>query len=649
MLPTQLVQSGTLTPLPMPQRLQAGPLTLIFEAGDLRFIKLENHEILRRVYVAVRDHNWDTIPAVLHDLSVDIQATSFRIQYNAIHRRGNIHFAWRGVIDGTATGAITFTMAGEAHSSFLRNRIGFCVLHPAGAAGAACTITHSDGSLTQGQLPKLISPHQPFMDIQAITHQVTPTVNAKVSFGGDIFEMEDQRNWTDASYKTYSTPLALPYPVQIEAGTRIQQSVTVTLEGEVPAAHVAPASHSIQVYVGRQPTHPLLPLGLSTASHGKLLNQADIELLRPLRLNHLRVDLWLNQADVAAKLQQAWIEAQALDTRLELALFVTNDAERELAGLAQLLATLRPKTFACLIFHQQEKSTAARWLELAKVHLAPHLTGALFGAGSNAYFTELNREHPPVEQLDLVTFSINPQVHAFDHTSLVETVEVQATAVQSALAFSGGVPVAVSPVTLRPRYNPNATGAEAQPEPGELPTQVDPRQLSLFGAGWTLGSIKYLSTGGAHYATYYETTGWRGVMDGGAVPDDVPTFPALPGTVYPLYHLLLDVAEFAGGALLPTTTSDPLAVEVLGLTHAGENRLLLANLTQFAQQVTLHELPPSLSVRQLDGDTAWQAMQEPAAFRAASLPTSAPDGTLQRTLPPFAILCIDSSYPSAEQ
>ena len=34
-------------------------------------------------------------------------------------------------------------------------------------------------------------------------------------FNGETFEMEDQRNWTDASFKTYCTPLSLPYPIKI--------------------------------------------------------------------------------------------------------------------------------------------------------------------------------------------------------------------------------------------------------------------------------------------------------------------------------------------------------------------------------------------------------------------------------------------------
>ena len=43
--------------------------------------------------------------------------------------------------------------------------------------------------------------------------------------------MEDQRNWTDASFKTYGTPLELPFPVEVVSGTKIVQTVTLTLDG----------------------------------------------------------------------------------------------------------------------------------------------------------------------------------------------------------------------------------------------------------------------------------------------------------------------------------------------------------------------------------------------------------------------------------
>ena len=79
--------------------------------------------------------------------------------------------------------------------------------------------------------------------------------------------------------------------------------------------------------------------------------------------------------------------------------------------------------------------------------------------------------------------------------------------VETARTFSDGKPIIVSPVTLKMRANPNATGATPETPPGELPPEVDVRQMSLYGAGWTLSSIKYLSESQVESITYHETTG----------------------------------------------------------------------------------------------------------------------------------------------
>ena len=57
MLPKNVIRYGNAEPLPERIPLQAGPLSLVYEAGDLRYLRLHDREILRRVYVAVRDRN----------------------------------------------------------------------------------------------------------------------------------------------------------------------------------------------------------------------------------------------------------------------------------------------------------------------------------------------------------------------------------------------------------------------------------------------------------------------------------------------------------------------------------------------------------------------------------------------------------------
>src|SRR5262245_46907418 len=129
-LPRNVLYYGSEEPLPEPRELRAGPLSLLFEEGDLRYIRVGDREIVRRVYVAVRDRNWGTVPPRISDLRIEMAADSFRIRYHAENRQGKIDFRWWAEITGDADGTIAFTMDGEARSTFLRNRIGFCVLHP---------------------------------------------------------------------------------------------------------------------------------------------------------------------------------------------------------------------------------------------------------------------------------------------------------------------------------------------------------------------------------------------------------------------------------------------------------------------------------------------------------------------------------------
>src|SRR5579859_7400836 len=132
-MPGQSVfEYGSARPLPQQMSLHAGPLSLIFEEGDLRYIKLGNREIIRRIYAAIRDQNWGTVSPVLSNLEIKHDDDSFQISYDVENKQSSlgIDFAWKGTISGDSQGTITFRMDGEAHSTFMRNRIGFCVLHP---------------------------------------------------------------------------------------------------------------------------------------------------------------------------------------------------------------------------------------------------------------------------------------------------------------------------------------------------------------------------------------------------------------------------------------------------------------------------------------------------------------------------------------
>ncbi|HRL11306.1 MAG TPA: hypothetical protein PKX07_05470, partial [Aggregatilineales bacterium] len=249
-LTSNVIAYGSPDDLPRPLTLHAGPLSVVYEAGSLRYIRLGSSEALHQIYSAVRDHNWGTVTAVISDERIERTENSFRITYRSTHRQDAVDFVWDAVITGDADGTLTFSMDGEARSTFKRNRIGFCVLHPTNCAGQPCTVEDVDGTRRDAAFPQAIAPHQPFFDLRAITHTVAPGLRVEVRMEGDTFEMEDQRNWTDASFKTYCTPLALPFPATVEAGTRIAQKITLRLIGDVP--RIAAGDAALTVTLGDQ-------------------------------------------------------------------------------------------------------------------------------------------------------------------------------------------------------------------------------------------------------------------------------------------------------------------------------------------------------------------------------------------------------------
>ena len=108
------------------------------------------------------------------------------------------------------------------------------------SAGASCTRprtpvaasapAHRKG-IHEGTLPREIGPQYfvgglpaalfPAFDLLEV--EVADGVWVSFEFAGALFEVEDQRNWSDASFKTYSAPLAPSFPHTAQAGQQIRQ------------------------------------------------------------------------------------------------------------------------------------------------------------------------------------------------------------------------------------------------------------------------------------------------------------------------------------------------------------------------------------------------------------------------------------------
>jgi hypothetical protein len=166
--------------------------------------------------------------------------------------------------------------------------------------------------------------------------------------------------------------------------------------------------------------------------------------------------------------------------------------------------------------------------------------------------------------------------------------------------------------------------------------------MALFAAAWTVASLKYLAESGAHSVTYYETTGWRGVMETETGSSAPALFQSMPGGVFPVYHVLADACEFANGDVAAGLSSDPSRVVSLVLRRGSHQRILIANLTEDARAIVVEGLAGPARILVLDDRTAEEAMQSPEIFRRQHETRRASRaGALEVPLGPYGVARVD--------
>src|SRR5215472_4096652 len=441
-------------------RVRAGDVSAEFAAGGLRYLRMGDIEVARRIVVAVRDQVWNTVPGFLSAVRIHQTGDEFRITFSSRHEAGELCFIWKGTIGGTADGSCSFSMDGSAVTSFPYRRIGICVLHPPGEfAGRPFSVT-GGGAAISGQLPVLVAPPGPSAGVDeplipAFTRLVLSGrhVSAEFSFTGDHFEIEDQRNWTDASFKSYSRlPVVSAEPEHLAAGTRLQQTISVSaaMRGRSPLAK-PPAVP--RILIGDEIAAPMPGVGLAHADDLPPPAPRTAELLARMALAHLRADVHLQREGWADRLGAARRQAQELGCPLELAVFLESGAP---SGLEQLAPALRQVPIRrVLVYRVDAESTPGADVAAVRAALAALPSGIPFGGGTDLNFAELNRSRPDVAAMDAVAFPITPQIHAADEDSMVETAEGVRAVIRTARSFTTGRPVLVSPISLRPRFNPD--------------------------------------------------------------------------------------------------------------------------------------------------------------------------------------------------
>ncbi|MFP4378270.1 MAG: hypothetical protein ACLFP4_14590, partial [Spirochaetales bacterium] len=366
--------------------------------------------IIYRVFAALRDTHWGTPLPVVRLIEFSHDAEGCRTVFSADYRPLGYGITSTLAVH-TFDDRILVDYEARIHRAVETNRLGLCLLLPATLAGLPFTVQKADNSTPSlFVFPREIAPHHPATDIERLTFAVGDNL-AAIRFGGDVFEMEDQRNWTDASYKVYSTPLSRPFPVRRESGETVVQSIEVRLL-PLPAVDDRlleatslrnPPAASVALRDGKiAGSLPKLGIRLTVAPGAD--EHGIAEVLPPV--DYVRVDASDSNSSLIGDLLLSGVAAQLPGVHL----YLWRSSEGE---------TITPSTIP----------EHHGWVDVTRV-LANSRTAEIEAppggdqphalVGTDGAFAELNRSRPTVSADATIVFTVSPQVHDCDDEAVID-------------------------------------------------------------------------------------------------------------------------------------------------------------------------------------------------------------------------------------
>lgn len=626
-----------------------GDAPLVLHAGDLHCrvhadgrvgaVHTGDLEAWHGVHWLLRDPHWRTPPLRLTG-SAGARRTAdpsgwrvdFQGQFEPYVESGitppRVQTAWS--LTGEDAGALTLTgeawLAQDAPSLSL-NRIGLCLLHPLAQAGARLEVRHDDGRITRGSLPRQVSPWPPFSGIATLRIALGRGLWAVAEFEGDRFELEDQRNNADASFKTYARSNFLPRPFVLSPGERVRQRVRLWVErrrwAAVPersadAQPLRSGSPRINAVAGAVDLSRLRAGPARTFELGLALAASDLRSLHgsaalAARLApdvlHLGVHPHEHLSDRQLATLARMLQAAGAQLRLDLLDFAAPRDLQALPQLAQRLRTAGAAPRAVAVFPSRGPSVLAARAAFA---------GAQVGGGTADFFVQLNRMDR-LPALDFLSFTVCPTVHQVDDATVMSSARALPGMLQTLQARHPGVPVLMGPSRIAARRSPLGLLAPVSAAGPTPLAGTDARERRVWGAAWAVAQAAASLASGAQVATLMR---WADVAPHGRWPGAG----ARPGESSEALHEEIPTERRRGGLWRPLRmATHPQLLGWRWQTLEG------------SQDWLVHLGPEALAwTGWRQGMRAWQLAED-----GLWVPVPAPEFLAAIAWPPYRVLVVD--------
>ena len=548
-----------------------GGFTLDLAHAAIRNVTYEGTQLIDLLYTSIRPSDWSTLGS--DERTEEMQVIGGECIITITESLAGAMLATTKVILTTSnTFSVDYQLQGL--SEYLINRWGICFcLNTADWMGSTVAASGNSYSLLQNISPQRVinGVTQGLFPASEELHIVAPDQRfIKAVSTGRVLEAEDQRNWTDNTYKIYSGSLSEPRPFITSAGSIWQQSIK--FEVGVPNSK---ESDLAKIMVQEIEALPSIGMQFNTDS---FLSTDDLEkAFVLLDIDHLRI----NAESLTA---QKIATTAASGLILEAALLSSNTGaalQSEVENLSQ-----RVPAGSRLLIQRDGREI----VEAADLPKNNSLNSYI--PGTDAYLVDLHREK--FNFGNSVSYSMAPTVHSFDTESIFKTLPTQRESiefVQKNLAPQ----VFLSPITFSTRGNPE-TGHSINERIDFASPEMALHVRSIEGAAWTLGSIFSLASAGAFSGSWHELFGEFGVIysEAGAIKFS------------PTFHAISALGAHHSHEITIATNLDNSWV-------AFENRemktILIASLRPWVLEITEKVLAGYKSIQSLRGDDCERSSQ----------------------------------------
>ena len=581
-------------------RVTHGGFTLDLAREAIRNIRYEGVQIIDLLYTAIRPSDWSTLKSDEYAADLKISGNDYEITITESFTSALVATT-KVILSAGNTFSVEYELKGLAEYSVNRWGICFC-LDTADWMGASVISSGNSYSLLRDISPQRVVDgvvQGLFPESHEMQFIAADQRYLKVVSNGKVLEAEDQRNWTDNTYKIYSGSLKEPRPFTTSPGSSWKQNVN--FEVGVPKQNNADPTKILVREIEALPS-----IGLQFNSD-PLLTPDDLEkALVLLEIDHLRVNAEsLTPQKIATTASNGLI--------LETALLSSNQNEILKAEVVQLSERV-PAGSRLLI--QREGREVVEADDLPK-----NESLNTYIPGTDAYLVDLHREK--FEFTNSVSYSIAPTVHSTDTETIFKTLSTQKESIEFAQKYLAPQ-VFVSPITFSTRGNPE-TGHSRDQRINFADRDSAMHIRTIEGAAWTLGSIYAVASAGAFAGSWHELFGEHGIiyLQSGAIKFS------------PVFHAISALGAHHAHQITIATSLDNSWV-------AFENRetktILVASLRPWSLEITAKVLAGYKSMQSLRGEDCDKASQIMDWWSFAEATPISADFPL--TLTPFEIVLI---------